>query len=97
MSNVRDLCEHCGARNCDIDHEPDTTPATPDALSDQVHATIAIMQKLTPEARAALAQANVNHLLSLKAWKDGAIDDPTYLRAADDYANAMLAIEANGV
>jgi hypothetical protein len=36
-------------------------------------------------------------MMALKAWKDGAIDDPSYLKAANDYANVMLAIEANGV
>jgi hypothetical protein len=49
------------------DSEPDTTPATPDALGDQMRGAMA------------------------------AIDDPSYLKAANDYANVMLAIEANGV
>ncbi len=79
------------------DSEPDTTPATPDALGDQLRGAMAAMMRLSPEARAALAQANVTHMMALKAWKDGAIDDPSYLKAANDYANVMLAIEANGV
>ena len=58
-------------------------------LEGQVRNVLEAMSRLTPEDQNKIAQANMNHVLALHAWKIGNIDDAEYLKHASEYADIL--------